>query len=158
MEVSGCSFGREGDFLNKRRSLELLNIIPSFSYSYLFYRSSFLVGISAEHPNGMSLLVPFLIHFYSGSFCLHFSTGVLFLGTLCFASTTSIKHTDFEQNTHFRCHSLIMTPVISNIRNTLRSYLFLLLTVSFQFIVQILLIHKYVLECTFIIYDAFPVT
>ena len=158
LEVSGCSFGTEGDFLNKRRSLELLNIVMSYSYSYLFYKLSFLAGISAELPNGISLLVPFLFHFYSSSFYLHFSTGILFLGTLCFTSTTSIKHIDFEQNTHFHCHSLIMTPIISNIRNTLRSYLFLLLTVSFQFIVQILLIHKYVLECTFIIYDTFPVT
>lgn len=126
-------FGTEGDFLNKRRSLELLNIIMSSSYSYLFYKLSFLAGISAEHPSGISLLIPVLFQFYSSSFYLHFSTVILLLGKLCFTSTTSITRIDFEQNTHFHCHSLIMTPIISNIRNTLRSYLFLLLTVSFQF-------------------------
>lgn len=74
---------------------------------------------------------------------MQFSTGILCLDILYFVSTSSIKCIYFEQSIPFHHHNLIMIAIMSIIRNTSESYLlFLLLNVSFQFIVQILLIEN----------------
>lgn len=86
------------------------------------------------------------------------SMGTPSFGTLRSTPTTSFKCIDSEQSIPFHCHSCIMIPIMSNIRNTSRSYLLPLLSVSLQFIVQILLIDIYALEGTLITCETFPVT